>query len=448
MEQISLDWGRRHVRSVSQLTGEIRGLLTDSFDDIWVAGEISQVKPAASGHMYFTLKDADSQIRAVCFKSSLRFLRFKPREGVAVLARGRIDVYEPRGEYQLLVEAMEPQGLGALQLAFDQLKRRLEEAGLFDAARKRALPRFPRRIGVVTSPDGAAVRDIVEILSRRFPGIHIRLYPAQVQGAGSVEAVVEGLRHFGRGGWADLVIVGRGGGSLEDLWTFNEEPVARAIAASAVPVISAVGHETDFTIADFVADLRAPTPSAAAELAVPNRADTEDRLAAASARATRALLFRISRARGLVHQLGVERANALLQRRIGRLGQRVDDLDSRARQVVARRLADLRRRWQALDARLHKQDLRVRLADARTRLGSLDASLVVAMAARLDLYRRRRDRADAALAHLSPLRVLERGYAIAQDERGHVLTDPSEVAPGELIGVRLHQGRLRARVVS
>jgi len=228
------------------------------------SGEISGSKTASSGHCYFTLKDQDAQLRCVCFRQSLRYLKVKPQDGMAVLARGHIDVYEARGEYQLLVEAIEPQGHGALQFAFEQLKKKLAGEGLFDAARKRPIPRLPQRIGIVTSPSGAVVRDITEILSRRFPGLHLRIYPASVQGEGSVEAVCRGIDYFSNSGWAQVVIVARGGGSLEDLWTFNEESVARAIAASSVPVISAVGHETDFTIADFVADLRAATPSAAA----------------------------------------------------------------------------------------------------------------------------------------------------------------------------------------
>ncbi len=279
MEQIRLRLEpERRVLSVTQLNASIRGVLNKTFDDIWVNGEISGLKLAPSGHAYFSLKDAQAQVRAVCFRGALRFLKFRPQDGVAVLARGKVDVFEPRGEYQLIVEWLEPQGLGALQLAFEQLKKKLEAEGLFEAARKRVLPRLPRRIGLVTSPAGAAIRDMIHVLSRRWPGIHIRLFPALVQGQGSIEEVVAGLQYFGRGDWADLIIVGRGGGSLEDLWTFNEEAVARAIVASVVPVISAVGHETDFTIADFVADLRAPTPSAAAELAVPNREDLIDQL--------------------------------------------------------------------------------------------------------------------------------------------------------------------------
>src|SRR5712691_10612764 len=264
MEQFVLQFGpERRVVTVSELNAAIRGLLDREFFDVWVSGEISGVKIAGSGHYYFTLKDAESQLRCVCFRSTARFLKFKPQDGAAVLARGRIDVYEARGEYQLQVEALELEGHGALQFAFEQLKKKLAAEGLFEQARKRPLPRFPARIGIVTSPRGAVISDMVKILTARLPGLHIRLFPALVQGAGSVEEVCRGIDYFSRTRWADLVIVGRGGGSLEDLWTFNEEAVARAIAGCRVPVVSAVGHETDFTIADFVADLRAPTPSAA-----------------------------------------------------------------------------------------------------------------------------------------------------------------------------------------
>ena len=252
MEQFALEFlPERRVFTVTELNSAIRGLLDREFQDIWVSGEISGVKLAASGHYYFTLKERESQLHCVCFRSTVRFLKFKPQDGVAVVARGRIDVFEARGEYQLLVELLEPQGHGALQFAFEQLKKKLAAEGLFDPARKRALPRFPRRIGLVTSPRGAVISDMIGILERRFPGLHIRLFPALVQGEGAVEEVCRGIEYFGRTGWADVVIVARGGGSLEDLWTFNEEAVARAIAACPVPVVSAVGHETDTTIADF-----------------------------------------------------------------------------------------------------------------------------------------------------------------------------------------------------
>src|SRR5271155_5720415 len=269
MEQIALNWGpEARYYAVSELTEAMRTTLASQFTDIWISGEISGTKVPASGHYYFTLKDDRAQLRCVCYKLTARYLKFKPQDGVAVLARGRMDLYDARGEVQFVVDTLEPQGHGALQLAFEQLKKKLAGEGLFEASRKRPLPAMPERIGIVTSRTGAVIRDILQILDRRFAGRHIRIYPAQVQGDGAVEQVVAGIEYFSRSGWAEVVIVARGGGSLEDLWTFNEEAVARAIAASSVPVVSAVGHETDYTIADFVADLRAPTPSAAAELAI------------------------------------------------------------------------------------------------------------------------------------------------------------------------------------
>ena len=298
-------------------------------------------------------------MKCVAFRSSHRYWKFKPRDGLAVLARGRVDVYEARGEYQLLVEMLEPQGLGALQLAFEQLKKKLAAEGLFEAARKRPLPRFPRRIGIVTSPRGAAIADLVQILTRRSPGLHIRLFPALVQGEGSVEEVCRGIEYFSRTRWADLVIVGRGGGSLEDLWTFNAEAVARAIAACAVPVVAAVGHETDVTIADFVADLRAPTPSAAAELVVPNREDLLSRVAAARAKTGQALRYRLAMLERRLRQQGIDRALSLLHRRLGRGMQ----LHRRAGLPSAR--AGARRHWMPANA-----------AAARSRCASRDSTFV------------------------------------------------------------------------
>jgi exodeoxyribonuclease VII large subunit len=447
MEQIrfQLEPGRR-VFSVSQLNASIRGVLNKSFDEVWVSGEISGLKIAPSGHAYFSLKDAQAQVRAVCFRGSLRFLKFKPQDGIAVLARGKVDVFEPRGEYQFLVDWLEPKGLGALQLAFEQLKKKLEAEGLFDGARKRPLPRFPRRIGLVTSPAGAVIRDMIHVLSRRWPGIHIRLFPALVQGQGAAEEVTAGLEYFGRSGWADLIIVGRGGGSLEDLWTFNEESVARAIADSPIPVISAVGHETDFTIADFVADLRAPTPSAAAELAVPNRDDLLDQLAQRGQRLERGIHLVVARRQARVHQLGVDRATGSLQRRLDRAGQRVDDLEVRARDVLRRKFASKRSAVEQLEARLRRQDLRLRLAEARRRLTAALQRSEQSIIARLQSGHRRLAPLAAGLAQLSPLRVLDRGYAIVQSTGAHVITDAAQVKAGESIGVRLAKGHLRARV--
>ena len=371
MEQFDLGFDlfpQRRVFSVSELNGAIRGILDGEFSDISVTGEISGLKLAASGHYYFTLKDRESQVKAVAFRSAHRYWKVKPQDGLAVLARGRIDVYEARGEYQLLVEHLEPQGLGALQLAFERLKKKLAAEGLFAAERKRPLPRFPRRIGIVTSPRGAAVADMIQILSRRFPGLHIRLFPALVQGEGSVEEVCRGIEYFSRTKWPDVVIVGRGGGSLEDLWTFNEEAVARAIAACSVPVISAVGHETDVTIADFVADLRAPTPSAAAEMVVCTRDELFERIAAARAKSTQAVRYRMAMLERRLRQQGIDRALNTLHRRIGRGLQQTDEREYRLRERLRAAIESRERARRALEARLRQFDVRPRLAADRRRL--------------------------------------------------------------------------------
>ena len=401
MEQLGLSWEpERRILTVGQLTGVVREMLGEAFGDVWVAGEISGVRLASSGHYYFTLKDSNAQLRAVAFRNAARTLRFKPQDGMAVLARGHIDVYEARGEYQLIVEAIEPQGLGALQLAFEQLKKKLAEEGLFDQARKRSLPRLPQRIGVVTSPTGAVIRDILHILARRFPGLHIRVYPALVQGEGSVNEVVRGIRYFSESGWADVVIVARGGGSLEDLWTFNEEAVARAIAACAVPVISAIGHETDFTIADFVADLRAPTPSAAAEVVICTRQELLDRIQAS----------------------------------LGRM-----------RQSLRLRLAETRRRLQATTARIMRRDVRLRLARAWQRIDASDARMGELMRARMARERGRVDLVNAHLTQLSPLKILDRGYSIVQTGTGLILKDPADSPPGTALLIRLARGLIRGQ---
>jgi exodeoxyribonuclease VII large subunit len=447
LEQFDLDFGpARRVYTVSELNSLIRGLLDREFSDIWVSGEISGAKLAASGHLYFTLKEREAQLRCVCFRSNLRYLRFKPQDGLAVLARGRIDVFEQRGEYQLLVEAMEPQGHGALQLAFEQLKRKLAAEGLFDAARKRPLPEFPRRIGIVTSPRGAAIADMLEILSRRFPGLHIRLFPAQVQGAGSMEDVCRGIRYFSTTAWADVVIVGRGGGSLEDLWTFNEEAVARAIAGCAVPVISAVGHETDFTIADFVADLRAPTPSAAAEMVICTRQELLDRMAATRARAVQFMRYRLAMFQRRLQQRGIDRAAGLLHRSVGRRLQRVDEYEYRLREVAARRLAEKKQRRHALEDRLRYFDPTPRLATVRRRLETSAGAALQVMRLHFVKRRGRLEALEGKLSQLSPLRVLERGYAIVHNQAGGVVKDSEEAPAGARIFVRLARGRLRARV--
>jgi exodeoxyribonuclease VII large subunit len=446
-EQLALAWGpTRKTYTVAELNGAIRDLLGGEFNDIWVAGEISGSKTASSGHCYFTLKDQDAQLRCVCFRASLRYLKFKPQDGVAVLARGRIDVYEARGEYQLQVEMLEPQGHGALQFAFEQLKKKLAAEGLFDAARKRPIPRLPRRIGIVTSPSGAVISDMIQILSRRFPGLHIRLYPAMVQGEGSIEAVLRGIEYFSNSPWPEVMIVARGGGSLEDLWTFNEEAVARAIVASNVPVISAVGHETDFTIADFVADLRAPTPSAAAELVICTREQLFDQLRVFDHKLGQSVRYRLAMAARRLHEQGVERAVGVLHRSIGRLQQRVDELEYRLRERTATAASARRQRLDELIARLRSLDLRLRIAAARRRLEAADAAMAQLVRLRLTRAQGRLAPLTAHLTQLSPLKILERGYALVTNEAGQIVKAPADAPAGSEIDVRLAGGRIAARV--
>ena len=449
MDQFAFDFapGRR-VLTVSQLNAAIRAALESEFPDVWVSGEISGAKLAPSGHYYFTLKEREAQVRAVAFKSAHRYWKFKPRDGLAVLARGRIDVFEARGEYQLIVEMLEPLGHGALQLAFEQLKKKLAAEGLFESARKRPLPRYPRRIGIVTSPRGAVISDMVQILSRRFPGLHIRLYPALVQGDGSIEEVCRGLDYFSRHPWAEIVILARGGGSLEDLWTFNEEAVARAIARCAVPVVSAVGHETDVTIADFVADLRAPTPSAAAELIVTTRQELLDRIAARQQKLAHAARYQLAVLTRRWQQRGIEKPLAWLHRAIGRNAQRIDEIEFRLRDLMRTRLERQARAQRALAARLRFFDLRPRFAADRRRLDQAHAAALNSL--RWQLARRRAavEQLSAKLSQLSPLLILDRGYAIVTNESGAIVKDSAAAPPASNIQVRLAKGRLDATVTS
>lgn len=447
MQQIELPLEpERRIYTVSELNAALREILEREFNDIWVAGEISGVRPAASGHVYFTLKDDDSLLRCVIFRSTLRYLRFKPQDGIAVLARGRLDLWETRGEYQMLVEYLEPQGLGALQFAFEQLKKKLAAEGLFDPARKRPLPRIPRRIGIVTSPVGAVIRDMLNIFERRFPGLHIRIYPALVQGEGSVEDVCQGLEYFSRTRWAQVVVVARGGGSLEDLWTFNEEAVARAIAACAVPVVSAIGHETDVTIADFVADFRAPTPSAAAEILVPTRAQILDQIALCRHKMAQAMRYRLAQAARAVEQRGMNRVFSVFQRRLGRLLQQLDDLDLRMRERLREAIASRRRRLEEIESRLRTHDVRLRLLEARRRLQAASMTAELRIKHRLEQSRNRLDSLNAQLCQLSPLRVLDRGYAIVQDEAGRIVKEAACAPAGVRLRVQLSRGRLGVTV--
>ena len=438
----------RRVFTVGELNAAVQSLFAGEFRNVWVAGEISGCRVAGSGHTYFSLKDEQSQIKCVLFKGSARFARFKPQDGLLILARGSLEVYEARGEYQLIVELIEPQGTGALQLAFEQLKKKLLQEGLFEAARKKPLPRLPRRVGVVTSPAGAVIRDILHVLGRRFEGLHVRLYPALVQGEGSIDQICAGLRFFSQDGWAEIVILARGGGSLEDLWAFNEEAVARAIAASAIPVVSAIGHETDFTIADFVADCRAPTPSAAAEMVICTRDSLLEQIAGCRAKILQAIRYRLLLASRDLRDRGAEKSTAIVHRALAKRAQRLDDLEYQLRHLQRDVLKARSRQLPELARRLQACDLRLRLARNRQWDETLRQRLHQAMATRLWTERRSFDSWHAHLTQLSPLAVLGRGYAIVQAQDGRIIRSSADTIVHEPLRIRLHQGRLGAVVTS
>jgi exodeoxyribonuclease VII large subunit len=437
----------RRVWSVTELNRAARELLEGAFPRVWVEGEVSNWKVYASGHAYFSLKDAGGQISAAWFGVGRRAPRFEVRDGMAVIARGQVTVYGPRGSYQLVVEELEPKGVGALQLAFEQLKRKLEAEGLFDASRKRPLPTLPRAIGIVTSPSGAALRDLLTVLGRRFPNLRLVVNPVRVQGEAAAAEIAAAIGELGRVPGVDVLIVGRGGGSIEDLWAFNEEVVARAIAASAVPVISAVGHETDFTIADFVADLRAPTPSAAAELVVRSKAAWEDTLANLRRHLRNALGHRLREARHRLEALAVRRMGSDRRRQLQDLAQRVDELDAGLRRETAGALAGRRERLSRLQEALGHLSPRSRWGLLRERLHHAGSRLEAAGRRPLRAHRERVLRAAGQLAALSPLGVLARGYSICRRLPGlAIVKDAAEAPPGSEVRVLLHRGELRCRV--
>ncbi|HEY7284621.1 MAG TPA: exodeoxyribonuclease VII large subunit [Vicinamibacterales bacterium] len=437
----------RSILSVTELTIRVRDTLEQHVGEIWVEGELSNCRVWNTGHLYFTLKDANSQLRGFMFKSALRYLRFKPADGTKVIARGRISVYEPKGEYQLVCEHLEPQGLGALQLAFDQLKKRLEAEGLFDGARKRPLPTLPRKIGVVTSLEGAAVRDIIKVLRARYGNVHLVIRPARVQGEGAALDIARGIRAIARVAGIDVLIVGRGGGSIEDLWAFNEEVVVRAIVQSPVPVISAVGHETDVTIADFAADVRAPTPSAAAELVVARKDEfrsrlwrLRDRLSAAARSRAQTVGRRLHIAVGRPAFAGFAARLAMRDRRVLDLGHSLTRFTRASMALRARKLLSLERQLATYDAGR-------RLASLRTRLVAADGRMTGAAIRRRDRALAQLQTVAGRLESLSPLAVLARGYAVAWNaDKSRVLRDAALVTPGETIKVTLSRGEIEAKV--
>ena len=433
--------------TVTELTADIRAVLESGFAQVLVEGELSNCRLWRTGHLYFTLKDAGAQIRGVMFRSDVRRLRFAPEDGQHVVARGRLGVYDQKGEYQIVCETFEPAGHGARQLAFDQLKRKLAAEGLFDPGRKRPLPLLPRKIGVVTSLDGAALRDILTVLGSRYPQAHVVVRPARVQGEGAAQEIARGLHLVGRVEGVEVVIVGRGGGSIEDLWAFNEEAVARAIAACPVPVISAVGHETDVTIADFVADLRAPTPSAAAEQVVARRDEFVARIDRQRERLAAAVARRLLARRTRLHALESSRGLARVPQALALTGRHVGELADALGGTLAGQLRDRARRLGLVGRALERHDPERRLAAARTRLAAGRARLRAAVD-------RRRARGVAQLASaagrldsLSPLSVLGRGYAVCWDAtRTRVIRAATEVVPGEAVRVTLGQGELECEV--
>jgi len=443
--------------TVSQLTNAIRTALESRFASVWVEGEISNFKAHSSGHWYFTIKDPNAQLRAKCFRSSNQRIRFKPTDGLHVRARGKLTVYPPRGEYELVVETLDPVGAGALRIAFEQLRDRLQAEGLFARELKRPLPVFPRRVGIVTSPTGAAIRDMLNVISRRTQTVNVLLSPARVQGDNAGPDIARAIRllnqHHERAvrdgrekDRVDVLIVGRGGGSNEDLWAFNTEEVARAIRSSAIPVISAVGHETDFTIADFVADHRAPTPSAAAEIV----AAREDQLCSALEHLGRQLVrltrFKIVDARARVQEHALSHAFDEVKTRLRDARLEANSATHQLQALMNQTMRQAAQKTNALGQRISPAQLQARVANARARYDAAAASCTVAIDERMQHGRERLGLAAASLDALSPLAVLHRGYAIAQDANGKLLRDAGDVTVGDLVDVTLSKGKLRTKV--
>ena len=436
----------RRIWIVRDLVAAARTHLEREYGDVWVEGEISNFRAHDSGHLYFTLKDQDSQIRAVMFRSQARLLRFRPENGMQVVLRGRVTVYERSGDLQLSAEYLEPKGAGALQIAFEQLKAKLEAEGLFDPAHKKPIPPLPHRIGIVTSPQAAALRDILNILRRRHHTANVLIYPAQVQGEAAPKEVSAGIKYFGRAKNVDVIIVARGGGSAEDLAAFNDEGLARAVAACEIPVISAVGHETDFTIIDFVADLRAPTPSAAAELVILSRQQIEEQEALLHKRLEHAVRYRLLMARQALTEAAQHGAFARMMDGINRRQQRLDERSFRMEKAERKMLEQHRRRWERASAAVRHYDARRVLAGMR-RDWLAHASALFATAKAILLQKRARfEQADHQLNALSPTAILGRGYALVFDSLGRLVTRSQQVGPGDEISARLARGTLTARV--
>jgi len=431
---------------VRELVGQVRERIEEEFGDVWVEGEISNYRPAPSGHVYFTLKDAEAQLPIVLFRRQAMLLRFRVEDGLRVLVRGRVSVYEQRGQMQLVAETMEPVGAGSLQLAFEQLKQRLKAQGLFDAERKRALPSFPRTVGIVTSPTGAVIRDFLNIVARRHSGLNVLVYPVSVQGDSAPAEIEAAIEELNACGLVDVIVLARGGGSLEDLAAFNSERVAQAIAASPLPVVSAIGHETDFTIADFVADLRAPTPSAAAELITEAQHKIAEQIGELQHRLDRATRYQLLQARQRLTRLPVSRAETRVHALLHRQSQRLDELGFRTGAAISGLLSGRQRQVTELSAAVLRHDPRQGLAQARERLVAGRTHLIHSMERTLHEARARVGAGEARLHSLSPLAVLERGYALVLNAQGGVVRSTREIQIGEQLTTRLSDGALTSRV--
>jgi exodeoxyribonuclease VII large subunit len=435
----------RRIYTVSELTGDIKKLVEETYPFVWIAGEISNFRTPSSGHFYFTLKDPGAQINAVMFRSQNRNLKFEPEDGRAVIAMGRLNVYEPRGVYQIILEYMEPEGVGILQLAFEQLKAKLAVEGLFDERYKASLPFLPQKIAVVTSPTGAVIWDIMKVINRRFPNVAVEIAPVKVQGEGAAEEIAEALGLLNERDDADIIVVARGGGSLEDLQAFNSEIVARAIFSSHLPVVSAVGHETDFTIADFTADVRAPTPSAAAEVIVPVKDE---------------LLRRIEQLRGALKSAMVQRVRLLMEqtvqlsRRLIHPGKqvadyrlRLDDVWSRISRGFSRHLADRRDRLSVVGRRLHRCSPQILARNLNILLKHRRQTLLSAMQFIFESRKSSFCTAAARLDALSPLAILERGYSVTRALPGYALVkDVQQVSVGQNVEVTVSRGAMICRI--
>jgi exodeoxyribonuclease VII large subunit len=438
----------RRIWPVRELVGLVRELVEQEYGDVWVEGEISNFRPAPSGHVYFTLKDADAQLPVVLFRRQAMLLRFRPEDGLHVLVRGRVSVYEQRGQMQLVAETMEPVGAGSLQLAFEQLKARLKAEGLFDEDRKRPLPSFPHTVGIITSPTGAVIRDFLNIVARRHSGLSVLLCPVSVQGDSAPAEIEAALAELNADGLVDVIVLARGGGSLEDLAAFNSERVAHAIAASRLPVVSAIGHETDFTIADFVADLRAPTPSAAAELITEVQHKIAEYLAEQEHRLARAARFLLLQARQWLTRLPVSRAEGRVITLLHRLAQRLDELSFRLESETSARLRRRQQYLAELAAAVLRHDPRRKLAKVREELAACLTRLHRIQERRLHESAAYWSALDAQLQSLSPLAVLERGYALVLDGKNKVIRSTRQIGPGDRVITRLSDGAFISYVES